>query len=87
MIDKIKQQVRFAETKHGKFTGSLEYKTMILIEEMGEAIREANNIIEHGKGYINLELELAQIGAVVIRYMESIQDNVIEEKDKQMEIF
>ncbi len=87
MIDKIKQQVRFAEKKHGKFIGTLEYKTMILIEEMGEAIREANNIIEHGKGYINLELELAQIGAVVIRYMESIQDKVIEEKDKQMEIF
>ncbi len=87
MIEKIKQQVRFAEIKHGKFTGSLEHRTMILMEEMGETIQAINNIIEKGKGYIHLDLELAQVGAVAIRYLESIQENVIEEKDNQGKLF
>jgi len=87
MIEKIKRQVRFAEIKHGEFTGSLDHKSMILIEEMGEFIQSVNNLKEKGSGYIEMELELAQIGAVCVRFMESIQDNVIEEKDRQAVLF
>jgi len=85
--EKIEQQIRYAELKHGEFKGTLERKLFYLWEEVGEVIQEINNIHETGKGYIELDFELSQVGAVVYRFMESIADKVREEKEKQVTLF
>lgn len=85
--EKIEQQIRFAEIKHGKLTGSLERKLFILWEEVGEVIKEINNIEEGQERYSALDFELAQTGAVVYRFLESIQEQVREEKEKQVKLF
>ena len=86
-VDKIQRQIKFAGIKHGEFDGSIDHRSMILVEEVGEFIQAANNMKEKGKGYIQMELELSQIAAVCFRFIDSIQEEVIAEKDGQMEIF
>ncbi len=87
MTEQIKHEIKHAEKKHGEFTGTLEWKLFKLWEEVGEVIREINNIEETGKGYIELETELAQVSAVAYRFIKSIEDKVIEEKDGQSQLF
>ena len=87
MKKKIDPEIKSSQEKHGALEGTLERKLFILWEEVGEVIQAINDIHETGKGYVNLETELAQVAAVAIRFGETIQDKVISEKGGQIEIF
>ena len=87
MKEKVKTEMTLASMKHGELTGTLERKLFVLWEEVGECIQANNDIHETGKGYVHLQTELAQVAGVAIRFGETIEDEAIEEKDKQIDIF
>ena len=87
MKDKVKTEMTLAEKKHGELTGTLERKLFVLWEEVGECIQAINDIHETGKGYEHLQIELAQVAGVAIRFGETIEENAREEKEGQNNLF
>lgn len=60
-------ELRAAELKHPCWPDDIVHAVAILVEESGEAMKEALDVTYKGKSTDDLKKELAQTGAMAIR--------------------
>ena len=65
--------MKHAETKHPKFPTDIVKMTAIMVEEAGEALREANTLDEGRGSLTELKEELYQTIAVCFRELSQIR--------------
>jgi hypothetical protein len=71
----IMQELYEAEKKHPIWPKDIIHQIAILVEESGEAMREALNIIYQDDGsYDKLKAELVQTGAMAIRCLINLKE-------------
>lgn len=61
-----------ARELHPKWPDDKVHATAIMVEEAGEAMRAANNLVHHGGDKEELRKELIQTGAMVLRCLTNI---------------
>jgi len=67
VVSLIFSELRAAEKKHPGWPNDVIHAVAILIEESGEAMKEAIDVTYIGKSTEDLKKELAQTGAMAIR--------------------
>lgn len=73
-IELIFQELRSAERNFPGWPDDPIHGVAILMEEAGEAIKEANDVRWKGKANSDLITELAQTGAMAIRALMSMEE-------------
>ena len=73
MIDKISIELVKAKQKHPQFADSLFEAVCILSEEVGEVAQAVYDFERDSGGYEDIEQELAQVGAVVARFLRFVE--------------
>jgi len=72
-IELIIAELRKAEEKHPGWPEDPIHAVGIIIEEVGEAMREAVDVTFHGKAREDLIRELAQAGAMALRALMHLE--------------
>ena len=72
MIKELLAEVERAERLHPEWPEDVIHQVAIMVEEAGEAMRAALNYVYHGGELSELQDELVQTGAMVIRCLEDI---------------
>ena len=73
MIDKISIALIDAQKKHPHFADSLADAYVVLGEEVGEVAEAIYEHTRNGAPIEDLELEVAQVGAVSLRFLRFIE--------------
>jgi len=73
-ITLIFRELRKAEEKHPQWPDDPVHAVAILVEEAGEAMKEALDIHYRGKANEDLVKELAQTGAMALRALINIEE-------------
>lgn len=69
----IKCELESAKKKHPDFPLNAVERCSIMMEEAGEAVQAANNIVwEYGNSY-DLKIELLQTAAMCVRILEAME--------------
>ena len=73
MIDKISAALIDAKSRHPKFADSLYEAVCILTEECGEVAQSVYDVERDGGNIDIVEYELAQVGAVAVRFLRYVE--------------
>ena len=71
----IDEELKRAKRKHPTWPTDNIYRASIMAEEAGEAVKAANQYVLEDKPIENIEKELIQTGAMVLRHLESIDED------------
>lgn len=72
-IRQIQLELYRAETLHPNWPEDLIHQVAILAEESGEAVKAALDHVDHGESLDDVEKELIQTGAMVIRCLVNLR--------------
>jgi len=73
-LNNINTQLILSEKKHPFFAKDLGDAFIVLGEEVGEVADAIYEYTRNGGDFYNIKTEVAQVGAVAIRFLEHLED-------------